>query len=260
MSKRKKGGVELNVPGLPGGNAVDYLRTVDIPISVLNHSGNKILVDSVRLRFQPEWNMPSCSAIVETKCDNFEVERDKEDYYRIQVQPTPLFLAATNYFDVLLAYRTASGKSRDRVVRRERLTYIVLHDPPATRGPAFISFKDPEDLDLKNILKTIATRVGFTPYVGPDDLKPGTAIWSEKIQPAIKACKVFFLIWTRNTEFGTGVSREIDIAQSSRARLIPFIETGAPVPRQFASLETELVWFNRESAPATFSLTAVSCR
>jgi hypothetical protein len=132
--------------------------------------------------------------------------------------------------------------------------------PPPTRGQAFISFKDPEDLDLRDMMKTVAARVGFSPYSAPEDVRPGTRIWDEKIQPAIKACKLCFLLWTGKTEFGTGVRREIGIARESGVRVIPLIEAGVPIPPEFASLKVELARFKRESAPAAFSQAAMACR
>jgi hypothetical protein len=259
MAKAKEEDIVISVPGIPGGNAVDYLQFLDIPISVLNRSDHNILVDSIKLRFQPEWSMASCDAIIEQKCAGFEIGSDKEEYYKVRVRPTPLFMAASNYFDVMLTYRTARAITEDTVIVREKVTYVVIREPPPTRGQAFISYKDPEDAELKTMMKTITRRVGFKPYVAPDDARPGSLIWDQKIPPAIKDSEVCFVLWTGKTEFGKGVRKELAMAKKLGVRMIPLIEAAAPIPTEFQSLKVELTRFARESAPSTFSQTAMAC-
>ncbi len=248
----------VSVPPIAEGNVVDYLQHLDIPVSVLNRSQEKILVDSIKLDFQPEWNQPSCDAVIEKACAGFEIGPNKEEYRKVRVQPTPLFFGPTNCFNVMLTYRRAGNIAERRVKVRKGVGHIILQEPSPTRGQAFISYKDPQDADLKNIMKTVAVRVGFSPYVAPDDIQPGTSIWEEKIPPAIKGSKLCFVLWTGKTEFGEGVRREIAIARETKVRVIPLVETTAPIPREF-QLDVEWTRFTRDSAPATFSQTAVAC-
>ncbi|SRR6266567_9189842 len=250
----------VSTPPIAGGNAVEYLQRLDIPISILNKSRKKIVVDSIKLDFQAEWNRPSCDAFVEWPCPGFEVGPDKEDYRKVRVEPTPLFLAATNCFTVMLTYRKADKIGKRLVAVQKNVAHIIIHEPRPTRGQAFISYKEPHDADLKNIMRTVARRVGFSPYVAPDDAHPGTSIWEQKIPPAIKASKICFVLWTGKTEFGEGVRREIALAKESGVSIIPLVEASAPIPNELESLDVEWTPFVRDSAPATFSRTAIACR
>lgn len=259
MVKAKDDDLIISVPGIPGGNAVDYQQFLEIPISVLNRSKDRIVVDAINLRFQAEWNLPGCDAMIEHKCPGFEIAAGKEEYRKVRVQPTPLFMEASNYFDVALIYKKVRAPGEHSVKVRPNVTYVVINLPPASHGQAFISYKDPEDADLKNIMKTVARRVGIIPYVAPDDARPGTTIWDEKIPPAVKSSALMFVLWTNKTEFGTGVRKEIALAKKLGVKLVPLIEATAPVPSELQSHKIEFARFERQRAPADFSKVALAC-
>lgn len=252
----------IKVLPFPEGNAVDYFQGIDIAVSVFNQCATSITIDLITLRFQPEWGSAAADVIIkDSSWSGFDLDPGREDYRKIRVTPSPLFLVNTNVFDVLITYRKTTLLKTRLTQLKKYASHLLVKLPPEGLGQVFLSYKDPEDLSLLEILRTIARRAGFTPYVGPADAKPGTSlIWEQKIPPAIKASKALFVIWTENTPFGEGVQREISIARKAGIREVPLIEKQAPVPQEYNNLESEITWFDRLSAPAVFEKTIKAFR
>jgi hypothetical protein len=165
-----------------------------------------------------------------------------------------LFREGTNYFDVLVAYRQNDergfGESMTQLAGEK--SYLIIRCGPQTFGNVFISYKHPEDLELAKTLHTLTERAGFVPYIAPEDLRPGTQIWEEKIPNAIRSSKAMFAIWTRCTPFGQGVRKELKICREAGIRVIPLLENGVPRPDEYDA-SVEFTHFDRNSAPTVFA-------
>jgi hypothetical protein len=234
---------------------VDYLNDIVVPIQINNASGPCVLIESIALRFQSDWRCAAGEVIIVHSCSGLEIEPGRMAYDNVRVVPNLLFRPNSNLFDVLITYRRSErGRLSEQLTHRCQGSYLVVTTAPQIYGEVFISYKDPEDLELAKLLYAIAERAGFVPYIAPEDVKTGTDIWREKIPLAIGSSKAVFVIWSANTPFGPGVPEEIRIGREARVPVVPLLENGAPVPDEFRALSgVERTSFERDSAAVVFA-------
>ncbi len=233
---------------------VDYLSEISVPVQITSTSPCEVVVESIALRFQSDWKVPGPDVTVAQQFTDFIVRPDALDYRNVRVRPYLVFRPYTNVFDVLITYRLSeeSGLGCQSTQVAREASYLIIQPARKIFDSLFVSYKEPEDLDLAKLAFTLAERAGFVPYIAPEDIQPGTKIWEEKIEKAIKRSKATIVIWTASTPFGSGVPKEIEISRSAGVRIIPFLEQGVPKPEVYdASIEYTL--FERNNAASVFA-------
>jgi hypothetical protein len=176
----------------------------------------------------------------------------KLGYCSVQIYPNLLFLPHTNYFDVAITYRLCTEKIGALQSFIGQGWFVLIKPAPQIFGKAFISYKEPEDRNLSELLFEFAKDAGFDPYMAPRDVKTGSRIWSKKIPAAIKSSKFTFVIWTSNTLTGPGVKKEIKIARENGIEIVPLLERKASDPRLFGR-DVEYTRFDADNAALTFA-------
>jgi hypothetical protein len=250
----------ISIPPLLSGNLADYLQRVEIPVSVSNRTPNEIVIERILFRFQSDWSAATSAAISRHDFPDFRLAGDAEDYRKVVVVPSPLFRANTNCFDVCITYRKDSNWSKVHQQVQLGAKYLIIREPPPQFGRMFISYKDPEDRQLAEILAVLCRRTGFQAYVAPADIRPGSDIWEDKIPREITNSRALLAICTERTPFGRGVSREIQIARNAGVRDIGFIQRGTACPSEYDGTSKELVFFDTSNPAPEFSEALVGLR
>src|SRR5439155_5039985 len=93
----------------------------------------------------------------------------------IEVIPNLFFFKGTNQYTITIEYRTERDGTLGAIrKRRHPGSWILVYDAPPLFGDAFISYKEPEDLQLAEQLKELCKRAGFVPYTAPADIRTGS--------------------------------------------------------------------------------------
>jgi hypothetical protein len=237
---------------------VDYLQTIPVSIGIENpHPTAAMAVESLTLRFQSRGPLP---AGVDSDPNTTIIHPDAVlaipprtlGYLTVQVRPNLLFQRSTNYYYVVVGYRL----NTDKIGKLEFWTgeggFVIIKSAPQMFGKTFISYKEPEDRALAELLFEFAKDAGFRPYLAPADISTGSRIWGKKIPSEIKTSKFMFVIWTAHAPLGPGVEKEIRIAGRNKIEIVPFVERSAPRPR-LISKDVELAVFDATSAAITFA-------
>ncbi len=233
-----------------------------IPVQVSNGGSSAVLIEAVTLHAQPEWECAAAAVAVTHSTPGFRIEPGAVTDREIPFAASPLCHAATNYLDILVTYRDLGAETTDALLlTRLRACYVIIEEPPLRRQQIFISYKEPEDLQLAEWLEKIVRRHGFRPYRARIDVQPGTNIWKRKIVPQIRASKALAILCTRLTPLGPGVEREIKLAARARKMLIPFVERDAPLLEILRTKrDIERVTFERADAPLAFAQAIAAMR
>lgn len=237
---------------------VDYLEAVDISIGVENGNPKAtMVVDSVALRFESRRSItgtdradPQTTVVYPGAA--FSISPTKLGYCTVRVRPNLLFLESTNYFDVAITYRFSAEKIGEPQDFIDQGWFVLVKPAPQIFGNVFISYKEPEDRPLADLLFEFAKDAGFVPYVAPPDVRTGLRIWSKKIPTAIKASKFIFVIWTGNTPRGPGVKKEIKIARENGIEIVALLEQKTRDPGLFGR-DVEYTRFDLNDAALTFA-------
>src|ERR1051326_730540 len=214
---------------------VDFLGKVRVPVQLTNRSRHRILVERITLQFQSNYRVPPEELQITHNCQACALEPGELAYDNVAVIPKLMFLPYTNVFDVEVTYRyeTKGQVSKSNSEKRKDVSYLIIQPAPAIFGDLFISYKDPEDLELAEDLFNLAKLAGFNPYIAPNDINPGSEIWKDKIPQAIRGSKYFFVIWTSKTASGTGVQREIKICRDAAVPEVLLLEERMPPPAEY---------------------------
>lgn len=237
---------------------VHYLEPLDISIGVENKDHEAAMViESLALRFQSRRprlggdNADPHTTVLDPGAA-LSVPPAKLSYCTVQVRPSLLFLKYTNYFDVAITYRLHNEKIGDHQSFIGQGRFAIIKPAPQIFGKVFISYKEPEDRNLADLLFEFAKDAGFEPYMAPPDVRTGSRIWGKKIPAAIKESKFMFVIWTGNAPAGTGVKREIKIARNNRVEIVPLLEGKVPDPKLFGR-DVEYTRFDAANADIAFA-------
>jgi hypothetical protein len=238
-------------PGQPAD--VDYYSVLKRVILITNITKSRVLLDRILLRFQSDSEQAS---IVVTHICSVELAPNDSIEQTIAIVPTAQFLPNTNTFDVVVWFKVASktglGSLMSEAHQPEPLAYIVVSDPKTVLGRVFISFKEPEDLHLKNTMESIARRAGFTPWTAHRDSHVGGDPW-ESIEKAVRESAAVVFLWTKNTDFTEGVKREVALCRKYRVKEKPLFEKGIPVPEPYRDGKVRYEWFELETPTRTFA-------
>jgi len=213
---------------------IQYFQEIVIPVSVINRSRSKLLIEKIQLKFdgdaEPVYTDHECYL-------SLLPNRSGEE--QIKVTPTPRFKAWTNQFRVRVYYRKENksgiGSRRDWIHDGPPLPYVIIQPASAPLGQAFISFKQPEDRGLAKILATMAERAGFKPYLAENNPQFGTELWN-RIERELHQSVVAFVIWTNRTGWGGGVKRELDLIIKTRKPHVLVIEQGVDLPEAYSQV------------------------
>lgn len=248
--------IRISVPPLPD-PYVDYLKSIYLSVQIINGCARPVLVESIALRFQTNLTVPAPDLTIRHDCHGVMVEPERMEYLNVKVTPGLVYRPYTNVFDVTVTYRrqekTRRGARRTQSKPSGESSYLIIRPAPRIFGNLFISYKEPEDLDLAKLFFALAEYAGYTPYIAPADMKPGSRIWQEKIPQAITASKAAFVLWTSKTPLGTGVQKEIKICRKSKVPDILLIEEGVDPPAEYQGSDIEWTRFARNNAPVVFA-------
>ena len=237
---------------------VHYLESLGISIGIENPNPSATLViNSLALRFQSRRSRPDPDnadpyTTVLHPVEGLSVPPLKLAYRTIEVRPTLHCLTYTNFFDVVVSYRLCTEIVGEVQSFIGEGWFAIIKPAPQLFGRVFISYKEPEDRSLADLLFQFAKDAGFDPYMAPADLKTGSRIWGQKIPVAIKQSKFMFVIWTGNTAGGPGVKKEIKIARKNKIQIVPLLERKSPDPKLFGR-DVEYTSFDLDKAALTFA-------
>ncbi len=236
--------------------SVHYLGNLGINIAVENQNPKAtVVIDSLALRFQSRSSAGSVTADPHTMIVHpggaLSIPPAKLDYCTVQVCPNLLFLKYTNVFDVAVSYRLSDNIGELQSFITEGW-FVLIEPTPQLFGKVFISYKEPEDRPLAELLFEFTRDAGFEPYMAPPDIKTGSRIWGKKIPAAIVESRFIFVIWTSNTPGGPGVKKEIKIARKNGIGVVPLLVRTATDPRLFGR-DVEYTRFDAGSAALTFA-------
>jgi hypothetical protein len=251
-------GVAVSVPVLPSAD-VEYFGQKTIVLHVTNLSAELIVIDDITLQFQADTG--SAPIYVEALC-GFEIPGTEVGAISISVNPTARYLAMTNVFEVMVHYRKQiGGRLGSLVGEPHRGSHLIIKPPPVTLGDVFISFKQVEDVERARLLERYAKRAGLSPYLILGDPQPGTQQWN-RIEEAVKRSRAGFIIWSKSTEWGTGVQREVQLYRNYHVREVLLLERHLTVPELFKDtvLDVEYSRFNADDPSQSFDAAVASVR
>lgn len=234
---------------------VEYFNTISRTIIVTNISGNRVLIENVTLRFKTD----SAEAALNprTEC-GWELGPGEARDVKVDVTPTPLYLAATNTFDVRVMYRiTDNGQvSGQHSKVFPSSSFIIINEPETHIGQVFISLKQPEDLVLGRLMAKMARRAGFISFLKDDNQRLTEDIWIATIEPALRSSLACIVIWTDNTDWkAKGVEREIAFCRKNELRIPEalFLEQSLTVPQFYEGTTIEYTRFDTENPGKAFA-------
>jgi hypothetical protein len=207
--------------------ATHYFDLQTIEFDVVNTSGEVLFIEAAPFKFEADTgatpNYVDCSP-------GLRLLPNGGGRITVDVRPVPLYKELTNQFDVLLKYRPeVQGRLGKLRTELHGGFYIIINTPPPSLGDIFISFKQPEDQRLANILERYAKRAGFTPHLFMRNPALGINQW-KSIRKLIKESHSMFVVWSRRTEWGEGVEKEIELCRKYHIREVLLIEDGLPLP------------------------------
>ena len=238
--------------------SVDYLGTLDISVGIENqHPVATLVIESLALRFQsrrPTFGAENADprTTMVYAGPPISISPSKLGYCTVTLRPNLLFVPHTNLFDVAVVYRLHTeiiGELRSFIGQG---WFVLVRPAPQLFGKVFISYKEPEDRILADLLFNFAKDAGFDPYMAPPDIKSGSRIWGKKIPTAIQESKLLFAIWTNNTTKGTGVRKEIKLARQHCIDIVPLLEKNASDPKLFGR-DVEYTQFDADEPHLIFS-------
>jgi hypothetical protein len=252
MTKLDKNHLAISFPP-PMSNEVEYYATITRTIILTNISDNRILIDDITLRFQSDSEQAALK--VKTDC-GWELEPNALHELQIEITPTPLYLKATNQFDVKARYRIidAGRVGSPQLEIHPSQSYIIIREPKTHVGRVFISLKQPQDLDLGRRMAIMARRAGLIPFLKDDNQHISEDIWKDTIEPALRSSDICIVIWTDNTDWkAAGVEREINICRDAKIPEALFLEQDADIPKLYADTDIEYTRFDVKNSGKAFA-------
>jgi len=242
----------------PISHLVEYYASTDVRLIVTNRSGLSQLVETVTLQFQAD--VGTAPIYVETSC-GVEIRPAKAEEIVVKVMPDSLYLAGTNQFSAMIRYKTVEVDkvSGQQTEIHSNLSYRLVRPCSLDLGQVFISFKQPEDLDMANLLARLSSKAGFKPYLALRDPKLGTNQW-RRITRAIASSKSVMVVWTARTEWGGGVRREVRLARKKKLQEILLIQKGLQLPDIYQGTEIEYQPFDADIPAPAFGQAVSSFR
>jgi hypothetical protein len=229
---------------------VEYFEVKPIPILVINEGKRRIVVDSITLQFQSDSNIAAVYQPVEC---GWTLAAGEMKEQLVQISPDPRFLQNTNTFKVKVDFRVDSGKGLGpRQAEIHAGGYLIVRASTKQVGKLFVSFKQNEDLSLARIFQRLGMRAGFEVYLGIHDSQPGNVLW-DRIEPELQASNAAIVLWTRHTEWGGGVEKEIELCRKHGIKEVLLIERGLQLPALYEGTDKEYLPFDPDDPFPAFS-------
>jgi hypothetical protein len=249
ITDQKKRYLKVSSPTLTS-TQVEYFEAKPIPILVINEGRKQILVDSITLQFQSDSDIAAVYQPVECGWTLGPGEMKEQI---VQVCPNPKFLQNTNTFKIKVDFRIDSGKGLGpRQAEIHAGGYLIVRTSTKKVGKLFVSFKQNEDLSLARIFQRLGARAGFEVYLAIHDSQPGNALW-DRIEPELQASSAAIILWTRHTEWGGGVEKEIELCRKHGIKEVLLIEHGIRFPSLYDGTDKEYLRFDPDDPFPAFS-------
>jgi len=245
-------------PLAPRSAEIQYYESTSVSVLITNNAPTPILVEEVILRFQSDAFV--ASEFVGQDC-GWELAPKELHEQKVAVCPTPIYLANTNMFDVMVKFRPIDGGILQGQLSEihHRSSYLIIRESRDSCGKLFISFKQPEDLSLARLLEKFARRAGFEPYLAIHDSQPGTDLW-KRIEPELRTSIAASIIWTGHTAWGDGVQREVKLARQYAIPDVLLLEDRLDLPEEYKGTGIEYVRFDPHNPAPAFSKIVTSLR
>jgi sulfatase modifying factor 1 len=92
-------------------------------------------------------------------------------------------------------------------------------------GPVFVSYSR-MDNDVMRRIVTFLRKRGIKTWVDNEKLTPGTPIWEEEIEKAIKGASAIIVVLSPDSKVSEWVRREISLADQNHKRIFPVLVRG----------------------------------
>lgn len=159
----------------------------------------------------------------------------------VRIDIDPVLPPGTAILDVRVRYQRYVGgrwQPPEGPIVLKDVGSLIVRQRVRITGQVFISFKDPEDLELATQLKEFLLRVGINGYVASLDLRLGGRIWDEKIKAELEKSRGLVVLWTRNTQLApSNVEREMGMARELGIPIFLARERDVPLPAGFPEQE-----------------------
>lgn len=214
----------------PGPLTTRYFDDTIIELKVDNLSGETLFIESLTLRFEPDTGATPVYLDLQV---GQRIIPGRSATLDVAVRPTPLFREYTNQFVARFKCHCESGgRIFDGFMESHDGLYIIIHPREQQLGDVFVSFKQPEDQRLANILERYARRAGFTPHMFMRNPHLGADQW-KLIEASIKEAHSAFIVWALRTDWGQGVGKEIELCRKHKVREVLLIEEGIELPAPY---------------------------
>jgi hypothetical protein len=240
-------------------SGVEYYQSITRTVIVTNTSPDRLLVEDISLRFQSDLGQATVQIRQDCGCELGPGEVVEQE---IVITPTPLFLSATNAFDVKVCFRvTGESISGPNHEVFSQPAYLIIREPASSVGSVFISLKQPQDLELGRLMARMARRAGLIPFLKAEHGRLSEHIWRDTIEPALQASNAIVVIWTSNTDWeAVGVKREIELSRNLGLREALLLATSTSVPTLYQGTSIEYTRFDADSPTRYFAEAADALR
>lgn len=209
-----------------------YFERTQINIKVTNTSGETVLIERITLQFEAD---TGAAPNYEDFYPGRKLSPNESGLIEVDVTPVPLYLEYTNQFKIaLVGHVESAGRLGNSFSERHAGFYLIVNAPTLSLEEVFISFKQPEDQRLANILERYAKRAGFKPRLFMRNPQLGKDQWQE-IETLIKQCHSVIIVWALRTDWGEGVEKEIELCRKHGCREILLIAEGVEPPKVYDS-------------------------
>jgi hypothetical protein len=235
----------------------EYFQPFTLEYDITNVGTDDVFVDSITLQLSSD--MDTAANYVDQPCA-FPLVPNASKRVAVTVTPAPMYQENTNQIKIRCDYRLESdGRVGPLLNETYAGFYLIISAPALTLGDVFISFKQPEDQRLANILERYAKRAGFTPHLLVRTPNVGADQW-QTIESLIRQSHSAFVIWARRTDWGDGVEREVALCRQHKVREILIIENGVDVPSAYSQTSVMYKRFDPQEPAAALSEVVSSLR
>jgi len=235
----------------------EFFQPITLQYEIVNVGIDTVFLESLTLQLSPD--IDTAANYIDRPCACRLVPKGSM-IVAVTVTPTPMYQENTNQIKIRCNYRLeAEARIGEPLNETHAGFYLIIATPAPTLGNIFISFKQPEDQRLANILERYAKRAGFAVYLLVRMPNVGADQW-QTIEALIKESHSVFFIWARRTDWGDGVEREVVLCRRHKVREILLIENGVDVPSAFDETSVMYKRFDPQEPAAALSEAVSSLR
>jgi hypothetical protein len=231
---------------------VEYYRAASLTVTITNLCNERLLIEEVALRFKSDDGQGTVQVDEQCGCElNPKGGVDQQ----FQVKPNARYMFRTNYFDIkvrLRVIRDSVGDPEHYVF--EHQSYLIIRDPTDKIAKVFVSVKQPEDVALGRLMVRMAGHAGLDAFLKADHDRLAQDIWTEVIEPAMRASAAQIVIWTKHTDWeAKGVEREIAFARELKLHEALLLASETTKPSSYKNTTVEYKYFDRDNAAKHFA-------